>query len=171
MLFRSREAASLNGLGGVAYYQGKLERSRECHEQALAIQRELGDSRGTSFSLRELGEVATASADAPAAADFLRRSLEMYRVLGDRLGIATAIEGLAALAALQGQHERALTLAGAASTLRESIQAPIAGPDLERLERYVAPARAALGVGAAAAHSQGGSLSVEEAVGMALGGL
>jgi non-specific serine/threonine protein kinase len=169
--YRSREAASLNGLGGVAFYQGRLERSRECHEQALAIQRELGDSRGTAFSLRELGEVATALADASAAADFLGQSLEIYRTLGDRQGIATAIEGFAALAASRGQLERALRLAGAAAAVRESIQAPIAGPDLERLERYLEPARSQLGAGAEAARSQGARLTVDEAIGVALGDL
>ena len=169
--YRSREAASLNGLGGVAFYQGRLERSREWHEQALAIQRELGDSRGTAFSLRELGEVETASADAGAAALFLGQSLEMYRVLGDRLGIASAIEGLAALAASMGQPERALELVGAATALREAIQAPIAGPDKERLERYLGPAREALGPKAAAAAAKGGRLSPDEAIGLALEGL
>jgi len=169
--YRSREAASLNGLGGVAFYQGHLERSIECHEQALAIQRELGDSRGTAFSLRELGEVATALGDAAAAAERLGQSLEIYRSLGDRLGIASAIEGFAALAASKGQPERALRLAGAATAVRESIQAPIAGPDLERLERYLKSARSDLGTGAAAALAQGGALPLDEAIGAALGGL
>jgi hypothetical protein len=115
--------------------------------------------------------VATALGDAAAAAERLGQSLEIYRSLGDRLGIASAIEGFAALAASTGQPERALRLAGAATALRESIQAPIAGPDLERLERYLKSARSDLGAGAAGALAQGGALSVDEAIGVALGGL
>ena len=169
--YRSREAASLNGLGGVAYYEGSLERSRACHLQALAIQGELGDSRGTAFSLRELGEVATALADAHAAADFLKQSLEIYQTLHDRQGIATAIEGLAALSASKGEPERAVTLSGAAQALRDSIQAPIAGPDMKRLERYLQPARLALGGAAEGALERGRALTQDEAIEAALKGL
>jgi hypothetical protein len=95
----------------------------------------------------------------------------MYRALGDRLGIATAIEGFAVLAASKGQPEHALKLAGAATAVREAIQAPIAGPDLERLERYMEPARSGLGAEAEAARVRGSLLSVEEAIEAALGGL
>ncbi|MGE5178111.1 MAG: protein kinase domain-containing protein [Bacteroidota bacterium] len=165
---RAWEAASLNGLGGVAFYLGDLETSRGCHEAALVIQGELGDSRGTAFSRRELGEIATALADHAAASGYLTDALTIYHDLGDRQGIASTLEGCAALAAARGATGRALKLAGAAASLRESIQAPISAPDEARMERFLGPARLAQNGRAEAELRAGRALAMEDAVQLAL---
>ncbi|HET7498624.1 MAG TPA: tetratricopeptide repeat protein, partial [Candidatus Eisenbacteria bacterium] len=158
----------LNGLGGVAFYRGDLESSGRYHEEALPVQRELGDTRGTAFSLRELGEVATGRGDLGAAADRLREALTIYRDLEDRQGIASTLEGFAVLAAAHGRGERAFRLLGAAGAIREAIQTPISGPDESRMERFLAPAREALGERVAAELSEGSKLALEPAMKLAM---
>jgi hypothetical protein len=62
-------------------------------------------------------------------------SLETFKELGDRRGIAFALEGFAGLAADQAQSLRAHCLAAAAATLRRIIGAgppPAWRADLER---------------------------------------
>ena len=45
----------------------------------------------------------------------------------------------------QSEPERALGLAGAASSLREAINAPLSAPEQEKLQRRLEPARRMLG--------------------------
>jgi hypothetical protein len=152
----------------VAFYRGDLEASRQYHVQALPVQRELGDTRGTAFSLRELGEVATAHKEFGQAAEHLREAFQIYRDLEDRQGLASTMEGMAVLAAATGRSERAFRLLGAASALREAIQTPISDPDQRRMEPFLGPAREALGERAVAELAGGRRLSLEEAVQLAL---
>jgi len=166
---RASEAASLNGLGGVALYQDDIVAARDSNEKALAIQRQLSDSRGTAFSLRALGEIAVRQNDFAAAQSLLAESLETYRQLGDRMGTASAMEGAAALAAARGQADRALKLFGAASAIRDEINAPGSAVDLARLERYLAHSREVMGERASESLATGRKLSLERAVALALG--
>ncbi|HHW51165.1 MAG TPA: helix-turn-helix transcriptional regulator, partial [Pseudoclavibacter sp.] len=60
-------------------------------------------------------------------------------------GIATALEGLAAVTGMQGQAARAARLYGFAASLRALLGAPIPPPDRRSYQRTVAALRAQLG--------------------------
>jgi hypothetical protein len=99
----------------------------------------------------------------------LREGLALWRELGDQLGAAECLEGLAAIAAGTGEPARVARLLGAVEALREAMGTP--QPPVERLdhEATVAATRAALGAAAfAAAWSEGQALTPEEAVAYAL---
>jgi len=74
-----------------------------------------------------------------------------------------------ALAAAQGQPERALHLAGAAAALRETIGAPLPPTEQEEFERHLEMARQTLDEEAAAkALANGRAMTLEQAIEYAL---
>ncbi|MGH2426394.1 MAG: hypothetical protein ACRDF1_08955, partial [bacterium] len=75
------------------------------------------------------------------AADLFRQSLVLRRELKDKRGIATSLVGLAAVATLQEQLERAAILFGAAEALRESIEVALPPFIRKDYEGLVATAR------------------------------
>lgn len=78
------------------------------------------------------------------------------------------LEDLAGLAAAQEQHGRALTLAGAAAALRHALGAPQSPADQEQVERWVGPAREALGAVASTAWAAGQVMTLEQAIAYAM---
>ena len=81
--------------------------------------------------------------------------------------VAEALDGLASVAAVRRQPERALHLAGAADALLEAMGHPSSSQGIERasIEQWLAPARRMLGeVAAATAWSAGRAMPAQEAV-------
>jgi hypothetical protein len=72
------------------------------------------------------------------------------------------------LAAAEAQPERALHLAGAAASMRDTAGSPRKPAEGARLERALAVARMALGSAAEATWQRGRRMSVQEAVDAAL---
>jgi hypothetical protein len=64
---------------------------------------------------------------------------------GDRVGIASCLEALAAVAVAVGHAEEAAGLLGAAESRRDAIGAPVPPADRRDQERTVASLREALG--------------------------
>jgi len=132
-------------------------------EESLALRRELGDQPGVAASLLALGEVALSQGDRGLAESVYEESLAIQRELGDLRGFAECVEGLACLAAAGQQPERALRLAGAASTLRASIGVPLSSADQQRLDQRLKPAsNTRSGEAGDLAWSEGQRLSVEQ---------
>jgi len=69
------------------------------------------------------------------ARTLLRSSLRLFDRVGDREGIATALEGLALLNTSLGQFAQARDLWGGANWLRATIGAPIAPADRRAVQR------------------------------------
>ncbi|MBI3660878.1 tetratricopeptide repeat protein [Candidatus Acetothermia bacterium] len=100
---------------------------------------------------------------------FHESSLAIRREIGDKSGIAYSLEGLAKVACLQEQTERAARLFGEMKVLRESIGAPLPPSDRTDYERHLATVRASLSEGAFAnAWAQGRAMTLEQAIDYAL---
>ena len=88
--------------------------------------------------------------------------------IGDEGAIAYLIEDYGCLAAAEKNPQRALQLVGFVSILRETIGIPLPPPEQARLDKLIAPARAALSdAEAAAAWEFGRSLQLEQAIQLA----
>jgi hypothetical protein len=87
---------------------------------------------------RTLGQISAAS-------DLLMEGLDLFRVLGHKLGIAEALEELGAVSAVQGDGVQAAMLFGTAHALREQIGAPLPPVDRAAYDSVVAACRAQLG--------------------------
>ena len=91
--------------------------------------------------------------------------------LGDRLGVARALEGAAALASARGDSLAAARTWGAAERLREEIGSPIPPNERSRNDRYAAAARSRVDQEGAfdRAWRQGRELPLNEAIELAFG--
>ena len=84
-----------------------LDTAREWFGAALTLDERLGDSRCVASSLRGLGHVQLLSGE-PGSLSYQQRSLSICRGIGDEPGIAWSTYGLAEVAFLSGDLDRAL---------------------------------------------------------------
>jgi predicted ATPase/DNA-binding NarL/FixJ family response regulator len=127
------------GLGDLARVRGDFADARQRYMEALAYLREINARPEIARCLSGLGRVATEAGAVALAREHLTESLRLSRDIGTRIGVARGLESFAALAIREGEPERAVLLAAAATALRETAGLPgLAGA---RAERYLAPAR------------------------------
>jgi non-specific serine/threonine protein kinase len=156
-------------LGVAAFFQGHLATAREEYETSLALYKQLGDELGIVSALNDLGEVALLDGELESARSFLSSSLAMARRLDDKERIAMALAGLAGLAAAQGRATRALHLEAAALALNDATGQRNSPAWYAMVERWLEPARRALGAdAAAAAQAAGQAIPLDEAIECAL---
>lgn len=108
--YPSARAMALNGAGNLAYQQSDYARAMVLHEEALALRRELGDSRGIAGSLANLGTVAYLQGSYGRAATLYEESLAVLHELRDSWGIAGMLNNLAMIAYQRGDYDRSAAL-------------------------------------------------------------
>jgi len=147
---------------------GDRDRSRSLHEETLAHARASGYPEIVALQLFQLAEFATDEGRPGDALAMLREALVLNRDEGFPEGIAEVLVVMAATLQAVGSPEAALALLGAAARLREEIGGGFGwvGDDIERLRGSL---RDSLG-DAAYEHAweRGSSLSIEEAIALAL---
>lgn len=144
----------LVNLGEVAREAGDYRAARRYYERG----REMGGhmrTLGSTGCLSNLGGVSLEEGDYAAASGFYLESLSIAAELGDPFSIATAIDGIAAVAVEAGALEVAARLAGAAEAMYEAVGAPLEPWEQSLRDRYVA--------------RLGGALDDERARGRAMG--
>lgn len=160
----------LNRRGLDAYDQGDYERATTLLEEALSLGRSLGSWHSVGKALNNLALVAQECCDYEQAMTLQAEALDMWQNLGYMGGIASCLENFAVFIQAQNEPERAMRLYGAAHALRVRIGAPGRPNDRLSLERDIAQARTQLGDDAFdAAWSEGETLSLDEAIAVALG--
>jgi DNA-binding CsgD family transcriptional regulator len=119
--------------------------------------------------LFDLALVDVECGDAAAARPRLVESLKTFAQLADKWFALLVLQAIAELAALEGRPERALRIAGAATTLRTTMGVRPHPMLLVRLEQWLERARRQLGVAAQArAWAEGRAMSFEQVVAYAL---
>jgi predicted ATPase/DNA-binding winged helix-turn-helix (wHTH) protein len=162
---RTGAAWSINQQGDVARAQDNMAEARGLYERALAAFREAGEPWGTARSLTDLAHVNCEQGDYLAARSAFREALEIFAGLGHRRGAARALEGSACLALAQGQAERALALAAAASHVRQLISAPLRQAEKSKLDQALLPAwQCLVEAEGMRAWTKGSEMSLEEAI-------
>jgi tetratricopeptide (TPR) repeat protein len=79
-------AKALAGAGGIAWWQEDLAAAARFYEEALAIERRLGDPARTADALYNQAFVVAAEGDFEGAFRLFEESLELFRRAGTRLG-------------------------------------------------------------------------------------
>jgi tetratricopeptide (TPR) repeat protein len=162
-------AAELVNLAGVRLRLGEVVAARSLATEAVAELRALGDVDYLAQALGMLGQALWVAGDIVQARTSFVEALILNRRRNDLPEIATCLEALADVAAGEGQPERAVRLAAAASALRESIGVPTTAAERVQLAESLATWRAALGEARyASAWSAGRALPTEHAVDEAL---
>jgi hypothetical protein len=157
----------LNNSAWLGLYMGDMAMARRA-EQALDIRRKFGARLETGVSQTLLAKIALAARDSASAETLLLDSLVVHREVGNRWGVALALEGLAELLAVR-QPDLALQFAGAASSLRSAIERPLPAVEEPLFRATLRAAEAALGPNDAGdALLSGARLSMADAVSLAL---
>ena len=110
----STRSSALTAAGGLAYWQGDTDAGLAIYEEALAIDRRLGDERRIADGVRNLGFMAVARRDVPTALALFREGLERWERIGDQVQIADARASLGAAEVLSGNVDVARDLVRAA---------------------------------------------------------
>jgi non-specific serine/threonine protein kinase len=100
-------AEALNALGVLRMWQGSYREAQALHEEALAIWRALGDTRGEAMTRFRLGFLADKQNAGDLARGHLLDSLRLFRRLGDRWGVDLARNRLGVVFLNQGDYARA----------------------------------------------------------------
>jgi predicted ATPase/class 3 adenylate cyclase len=148
----------------VARMGGDLDRSRTLAEESLQIHQEIGDRFGGTVALYGLGRTALEQGDLDTVSASFLTALDNDELLGNRTGAGVILDNLAAKARLEGDHLRALRLAGASAAMKVAAggQAP---PPLIDLPDPREAAREAIGEAATtAAWEEGWAMTFEQAV-------
>ena len=156
---------ALNHLGHVAQLQGKYERATQLHGETLLLFREIRENFGIAHAHQSLGETTLAQGNTVRAATHLAEALGLFHDLGDRAGVLWCLAGLAGVAALKEEPDRAAWLWGAAEALRQSVGARTAPAARLTHERLQAEVRKQLGEETFNAKwAEGQAASVEQAI-------
>lgn len=155
----------MNQQGDIEREQGNLKIARDFYQGALKAFRAAADRWGSARSLADLGYVCCQQKDYEAAHAAYRESLEVFSQLGHKRGMARALEGFACLAAARGDPARALTLASAATHLRQLISAPLPLAEQSKLDQTLSSAWESLGdAEGKAAWAEGSAIAIERAI-------
>jgi ATP/maltotriose-dependent transcriptional regulator MalT len=104
-----------------------------------------------ALSTSAMATVIAAQGDNTEARALFEEALTEARKAGDKLIIASGLEGLSRVLVALGEYERAVQLRAAAGTLREAISAPMPAVERPAAERATKVARERLGEEAFAA--------------------
>jgi predicted ATPase/DNA-binding SARP family transcriptional activator len=158
----------LNNLGLIALAREDYVQAERYFAEQLAWAQVNENDWGIAISQSNLGAAVLEQARVDEACACFVDSLRLYRKLGDQEGTAWCLEGLARVAISRERAELAAHLCGAASILRERINAPLNPAERPRYERTVAAARAMLGEPEfKAAWSKGQEMSLEQTAALA----
>jgi tetratricopeptide (TPR) repeat protein len=158
------------GVGQALVALHRTDEARRVAEEIIADGAARGDRRNEHFGWHFLADCALIDGRCAESLPLYRRSLELARLLGDRLEIGFEIQGVAMSLAGLGENERAATLGAAvdAEFARLGADADV-GFWNALLERYLGGARRAIdGEAAARATATGRALPLDEAIARAL---
>jgi predicted ATPase/DNA-binding CsgD family transcriptional regulator len=166
-------AVSLYMLGRFALAKGEVTDAQALLGESLSRLSALRLASQIPYVLSELASVSMIQHDEVAAGDFYKKSLELFRQMNDREGVAYSLQRWGSIAAQQGAAVWAARLWGTAETLHHTrgLRAPFlllnAVTNYERAnyERMVNLVRAQLGKRAfVAAWAQGRAMTPEQSL-------
>jgi predicted ATPase/tetratricopeptide (TPR) repeat protein/DNA-binding XRE family transcriptional regulator len=154
---------ALHNLGVAAWQQGDHAQAESLLAAALASLDQRGE--GGAEVLASVGLMALEQRDFSAAKKAFADSLRIGRTRGIPWLASTDLEGLAGVAAGQGEAQRAARLHGAAGAIRASCGTPVRPCLQDIYDRGIAAAKAGLGQEEfARAYQQGRSVAAEQMI-------
>ncbi len=158
-------AWALIHLADVLQSQGEIAAALPLLEEGVSMWRAIA-RWGLPVALHFRGSMAATAGEHDRAHALFRESLQLWSRLGTRRGVAEALEGLGALASIQGEPTQAVRLYAAAEAIRQTIGAPRPPRKRTAYERDLARLRLELGEDDfARAWAEGLTLTPEQACG------
>jgi predicted ATPase len=160
--------AELINVGWIAIHRHDFGRARDALLEYLAHE-SLKNPVGIANANCNLALVAIYENDRDEADFRCREALVGARVQRPKPTIAEALLSLGAVAAMDGDDERAVRLRGAAGAIKAAMETPLYAPEEFVVERYLDPAAARLPRDRSnRARAEGAAMSLDEAIGYAL---
>jgi len=158
----------LSDLGYVLLNQGDIAQARAYFRECLEGDRRTGNELDVASDLVNLGWCALELDEIADAQPAFTAALQTYAARHELIEGSEAIEGLAAVASVSGQHDRAAQLFGAARAIQDSMEL-IVGPGEAVRWRQLTQARARVDPLVWDHHwYEGQRLSIEDAMLLAL---
>lgn len=138
-------------------------------ERAKALGRSFNDRRGTARALMHIASVKLSAGNPGEAGASYRESLTLFSQIGDKWGIVSCIEGVAAAAFREGDGEYAVRLLGAAAKTRERLKSTVRALEPREHESLLEESKRKLGEAEYnRLFAEGRDLALEAAVSQAL---
>ena len=161
-------ALAIGLLGFALAANGETEEAQQSFEESLELCRAHGFSRAEAEVLAGFADLMRTTSPSRAL-EYYRESIELAREMGYLAQVAYCLQGVAAIALAGGDARDAATLLGACAGLVERIYANLSPEDQEELDSAIAQVREAMENDEFdAAWIEGGALSVDQAVDLAL---
>jgi non-specific serine/threonine protein kinase len=156
---------ALNDLGELARLQGDYDQAIALHEQGLAMSRDWGYPVWSANALRHLGMDHFRRGAHGRAAEHFKQSLTLCKEVRYRSVPVECLHGLASLACVAQQYERAARLFGAANQLRDALGYRSKPADQKFYDHHTAKTRAGVQEAAfASAWAEGRAMTLDQAI-------
>ncbi len=160
---------TLHYLGELELYTGNYDQAQEYMERVMILLKNQGQGLWIYWATVKLGYVYLRKGDLSKAAASFAECLANFLSLGVKIGVVFTVEGIASLAVLEHEYQRAMTLYTWANMTRQELgdrrppdEQRAVGSDIDKI-------RARLDTFAQAqAHTHGTRLSFEQAIDYAL---
>lgn len=162
----------LIGMAALTNIKGDIQRRLQQFDEAevtlragKALLRQIDNQHGLATNAAYFACLAMDKADWPAAIHHFQDSLIWHRDVYDRVGIATALEGLAVLSGIMERPSLAVSFAAAATAMRNNSGTAVPPVDKARLDETLAAMRTRLGEAAfQQAWQNGQRMSLDDAI-------
>ena len=101
-------ALALHIQGSCFYVQANYPKALIYFKRSLKIREEIGDKKGISGSIGNIGLVYQSLNNYPKSLEYYERGLKMYEEIGDKKGIANALINIGNIYNIQGNNDKAL---------------------------------------------------------------
>ncbi|MCX6379063.1 MAG: tetratricopeptide repeat protein [Armatimonadetes bacterium] len=137
-------ANALKDSGRLALATNDYASAKSYFDESLSLSQQVGVLLVRGDALSGLGSVALERGNYPSARACFEEALTLYRKLSFRLSVAETLEMFGRLAVKESHIKHAVTLLGAAQTLREALGAPLPPYLQKAYEQTLSEARQAL---------------------------
>ncbi|MDK2411717.1 tetratricopeptide repeat protein [Aphanizomenon sp. 202] len=115
------EADRLTEKGTQQYKQGQFQAALATFQQALAIEKEIGDRAGVGSTFNKIGGIYDSLGQYPKALDYYQQALAIIQKIGDRHGIGQSLNNIGGIYDSLGQYPKALDFYQQALAIRKQI--------------------------------------------------
>ncbi|PID50351.1 MAG: hypothetical protein CR991_01850 [Proteobacteria bacterium] len=104
----SSRARLLINTGQLHHSLGHYEQALACYQEALVIQKTIGDKKGEGTTLNNLATTTYARGDYNTALEYLQQSLAITQAIGDKKGEGTTLNNISQIFKARGDYDTAL---------------------------------------------------------------
>ncbi len=102
------KARHLNEQGLAFQKVGNYDKALQHYEQSLKIQQEIGNRKGESTTLGNMGSIAHAKGEYETALSYFKRDIKISQKIGDRVGESTSLNNISQIYDARGDYDTAL---------------------------------------------------------------